>query len=197
MARYAKGHKEATRQRIVAAAGPRFKADGFDGSGVATLMADAELTNGAFYAHFESKDDLVTAAVADQLASQRAVLRAVAPDRAGVEQFVRWYLALEHIGDRAGGCPSAALLDEIGRCANTTRKAYTDGVLAIIDDITAVLDPNDPESLRGRVAVAMSLMFGAVQLARALTDPEMSARLLDETVPTVLGVLGIASVSQP
>ena len=27
------------------------------------------------------------------------------------------------------GCPSAALLDEIGRCTDTTRRAYTEGVL--------------------------------------------------------------------
>ena len=38
--------------RILAAAGRRMKLDGIDGSGVATLMADAGLTNGAFYAHF-------------------------------------------------------------------------------------------------------------------------------------------------
>ena len=35
-----------------------------DGSGIAALMADAGLTNGAFYAHFDSKDDLVATTVA-------------------------------------------------------------------------------------------------------------------------------------
>jgi AcrR family transcriptional regulator len=46
--RYSKGHKQTTRQRIVEAAGRRFKHDGIDGAGVATLMSDAGLTNGAF-----------------------------------------------------------------------------------------------------------------------------------------------------
>ena len=64
--RYSKGHKQATRQRILEAAGRRFKQDGIDGAGVATLMSDAGLTNGAFYAHFESKDDLVANVLADQ-----------------------------------------------------------------------------------------------------------------------------------
>src|SRR5437764_6090377 len=68
--RYSKGHKQATRQRIVGAAGRRFKQDGIDGAGVATLMADAGLTNGAFYAHFASKEDLVATAVAEQLRAQ-------------------------------------------------------------------------------------------------------------------------------
>ena len=54
MARYGKEHKQATRQRIIDVAGGRLKRDGIHGSGIATLMADAGLTNGAFYAHFES-----------------------------------------------------------------------------------------------------------------------------------------------
>ena len=71
--RYGKDHKQATRQRIVEAAGRRFKQDGIDGAGVATVMSDAGLTNGAFYAHFESKEDLVANVLADQLrASARA-----------------------------------------------------------------------------------------------------------------------------
>ena len=67
MARYGKEHKQATRRRIIDAAGRRLKGDGIAGSGIATLMADAGLTNGAFYAHFDSKEDLVATAVADQL----------------------------------------------------------------------------------------------------------------------------------
>ena len=69
--RYSKDHKQATRQRIVEAAGRRFKQDGIDGAGVATLMSDAGLTNGAFYAHFASKEDLVANVLADQLRTQR------------------------------------------------------------------------------------------------------------------------------
>ena len=71
MARYGKDHKQATRRRIIDAAGHRLKGDGIAGSGIATLMADAGLTNGAFYAHFDSKDDLVANALAEQLREQR------------------------------------------------------------------------------------------------------------------------------
>ena len=69
--RYSKDHKQATRQRILEAAGRRFKEDGIDGAGVATVMSDAGLTNGAFYAHFASKEDLVANVLADQLRAQR------------------------------------------------------------------------------------------------------------------------------
>src|SRR5215212_5003242 len=92
MARYGKEHKQATRRRIIEAAGRRLKRDGIDGSGIATLMADAGLTNGAFYAHFDSKEDLVANAVAEQLRAQRERFRAQPPDRTGLEQIVRGYL---------------------------------------------------------------------------------------------------------
>src|SRR5947209_12856168 len=129
MARYGKGHKQATRQRIIEAAGGRLKRDGVHGSGIATLMTDAGLTNGAFYAHFESKEDLVANAVADQLREQRERFSAEPPGRAGLEQIVRAYLSVEHRDNPQDGCLSAALLDEIGRSTDATKRAYTDGVL--------------------------------------------------------------------
>src|SRR3954466_10350039 len=111
--RYTKDHKQATRQRILEAAGRRFKRDGIDGAGLATVMADAGLTNGAFYAHFSSKEDLVANVLAKQLRAQRRSLDAEPSDRAGLEPFVRSYLSAEHRDQLAEGCPSAAMLDEI------------------------------------------------------------------------------------
>src|SRR5205814_8485533 len=146
VARYGKEHKEATRRRIVEAAGRRFKRDGIDGSGIAALMADAGLTNGAFYAHFDSKDDLVATTVSEQLRDQRETYWQ-RPD-AGVEELVRDYLSVRHRDDPEHGCPSAALLDEIGRCSTSTKRAYTDGVLAIADELAAGPPPHDPESAR-------------------------------------------------
>src|SRR5436309_11193742 len=121
VARYGKEHKEATRRRIVEAAGRRLKRDGIDGSGVAALMADAGLTNGAFYAHFASKEDLVATAVADQLRVQRERYSAAAPGREGARQMVREYLSATHRDSPQDGCPSAALLAEIGRCSQDTK----------------------------------------------------------------------------
>src|SRR3954451_5701173 len=83
--RYPKDQKQATRQRILEAAGRRFKKDGIDGAGVAAVMSDASLTNGAFYAHFASKEDLVANVLADQLHAQRQGVDAYPPDLAGVE----------------------------------------------------------------------------------------------------------------
>jgi TetR/AcrR family transcriptional repressor of nem operon len=187
--RYGKEHKQATRQRIIETAGRRFKRDGIDGSGIATLMADAGLTNGAFYAHFTSKDDLVATAVADQLREQRASVSAQAPDRAGVEQYVRAYLSAEHRDNPEDGCPSAALLDEIGRGTDPTKRAYTDGLLAVIDDTAARLAPDDPQSARVTTLSVFALMVGTLQLSRALSDRQLSDQVLEQGIQNALALL--------
>src|SRR3954463_6388557 len=107
MARYGSEHKEATRRRIVETAGRRLKRDGVDGSGVATLMADAGLTNGAFYAHFASKQELVAASGAPQPHEQAAAIRERERDPGALERFVHEYLSREHRDNAAEGCPSA------------------------------------------------------------------------------------------
>ena len=65
-------------------------------------MAHAGLTNGAFYAHFDSKEDLVASTVADQLREQRERYTAQS-----LEEIVRGYLSPQHRDDTEGGCPSA------------------------------------------------------------------------------------------
>jgi TetR/AcrR family transcriptional regulator, transcriptional repressor for nem operon len=189
MARYDKEHKETTRRRIIEAAGQRLKRDGIDGSGVSVLMADAGLTNGAFYAHFESKEDLVATAVADQLRQQLQRYRAQASDREGVEQLVREYLSIEHRDDLEHGCPSAALLDELGRCSDATRNAYTNGVLTLADEIASRLAPDDPQAVRGQTLSLFALLIGTLQLSRALSDRRLADEVLEQGIDTALALI--------
>ena len=190
MARYGKGHKQATTRRIIEAAGGRLKRDGITGSGIATLMADAGLTNGAFYAHFESKEDLVARAVAEQLREQRESFSAQPPGRAGIDRIVRAYLSVEHRDHPEAGCPSAALLDEIGRSTNATKRAYTDGLLLVIDDIAARLMSNDPNSARMKTLSVFALLVGTLQVSRALADQELADEVLEQGIHNAFALLG-------
>src|SRR5215210_3748069 len=180
--RYSKDHKQDTRQRILEAAGRRFKQEGIDGAGVAALMSDAGLTNGAFYAHFASKEDLVANVLADQLRAQRQ-------DRRGLEAFIRSYLSPQHRDQYADGCPSAALLDEIARRPAATKQVFTDELMGVIDDIVSRLDPTDAEAARTDALTTFGMMIGTLQLARALTDRNLSDQLLARGVETALKLL--------
>ena len=185
MARYGTDHKQATRRRILEAAGRRLKRDGIDGSGVATLMADAGLTNGAFYAHFDSKEDLVVNTVADQLREQREAYGAQS-----LEEIVRGYLSVQHRDNTEGGCPSAALLDEIARSSDAVKRAYTDGQLVIIDDVAARLAPADPRSARVQALGVFALMVGTLQVSRALADKRLADDVLEQGIQNALALLG-------
>jgi len=189
VARYGKEHKEATRRRIVETAGRRFKKDGIDGSGIATLMADAGLTNGAFYAHFDSKDDLVRTVVADQLKTQAEAYQTLSPGRAGLEEFVREYLSPQHRDHRDVGCPSAALLDEIGRCERPTKKAYTAGARSILDQIASRLSPEDPAAAQGRALALFTMVVGTMQLARAVSEKRFADEILEHGVTNALSLI--------
>jgi TetR/AcrR family transcriptional repressor of nem operon len=187
--RYSKDHKQATRRRIVEAAGRRFKEDGIDGAGVATVMSDAGLTNGAFYAHFKSKEDLVANVLADQLRAQRESFDAEPSDRAGLEAFIRAYLSPEHRDQCAEGCPSAALLDEVVRRSARTKRVYTAELAALMGDIAERLDATDVETARTNALTLFGLMVGTLQLARALSDRDQSDRLLARALETALHLL--------
>ena len=187
--RYGKDQKQATRQRILEAAGRRFKQDGIDGAGVATVMAEAGLTNGAFYGHFRSKEDLVANVLADQLRAQRQSLDAQPSDRAGLEAFIRSYLSPRHRDQHADGCPSAALLDEIVRRPAAAKRVFTDELTGTMDDVASRLDPTDAEAARTDALTLFGLMVGTLQLARALTDRDLSDQLLARGVETALKLL--------
>ncbi len=187
--RYSKDHKQATRRRILEAAGRRFKQDGIDGAGVAAVMSDAGLTNGAFYAHFASKEDLVANVLADQLRTQRQNFDSQPPARAGLEAFIRAYLSPEHRDQCADGCPSAALLDEIVRHPAATRQVFTDELLSTADDLAARLDGTDAEAARTDALTILGFMIGALQLARALADRDLSDQLLTRSRETTLKLL--------
>jgi AcrR family transcriptional regulator len=187
--RYSKDQKQTTRQRILEAAGRRFKQDGIDGAGVATVMSDAGLTNGAFYGHFRSKEDLVANVLADQLRAQRRSFDSQPAGRAGLEAFIGAYLSPQHRDHSADGCPSAALVDEIVRRPDATKQVFTGEVTRTMDDIASRLDPTDVEAARIDALALFGFMLGTLQLARTLTDRDLSDQLLARGVETALKLL--------
>jgi len=178
MPRYDAEHKAETRRRIIDNAGARFKQAGIDASGIAALMSDAGLTNGAFYAHFASKSDLVASVMADQLHIQRETLSVLPAGRAAIEEFVREYLSPFHRDHPESGCPNAALLDEVGRCDDTVRRNYTHGMQSVVNEIAARLAPDDPAAARTTALGLFTLLVATLQLARAVSDPTLSDEIL-------------------
>src|SRR5947208_16018602 len=93
--RYEKGRKDASRGRIMEVAAERFRGDGIAATGLASIMSDAGLTNGAFYPHFQSKAQLVRESVAAALEEQSDQLKGLIASE-GLEAAIAVYLSAAH-----------------------------------------------------------------------------------------------------
>ena len=190
MARYGKEHKQATRRRIIEAAGRRLKRDGIDGSGIATLMADAGLTNGAFYAHFESKEDLVANAVVEQLREQRESFSAQPPGRTDSSRSSARIFRFSTATTPKTAAHPPPCSTRSGARRTQSKRAYTDGLLVVIDDIAARLAPDDPHSARVKTLSVFALMVGTLQVSRALADRQLADEVLEQGIQNALALLG-------
>jgi TetR/AcrR family transcriptional regulator, transcriptional repressor for nem operon len=173
--RYEKGRKDASRGRIMEVAAERFRGDGIAASGLATIMSDAGLTNGAFYPHFQSKAELVRESVVAAMEAQsRQLGEALASG--GPEKAIEAYLSTAHRDNPGKGCASAALLPELARQPPETREVYTDRFLSLVRQVSAALpQTKEPE---GVALGVFATLIGALQLARAVEGTELSDRIL-------------------
>jgi TetR/AcrR family transcriptional regulator, transcriptional repressor for nem operon len=107
----------------------------------------------------------------------------------GLEAFIRSYLSPQHRDQCADGCPSAALLDEIARRPTATKQVFTDELMGVIDDIASRLGPTHAEAARTDALTIFGMMIGTLQLARALTDRDLSDQLLARGAETAMKLL--------
>lgn len=190
--RYEKGHKEATRHRIVEAAGERFRKEGIANVGVASLMSEIGLTQGGFYNHFESKDDLVREALAVGLEGMRERLRKASTKTgdARLEDLVNGYLNPRHRDNVGGGCMLAALAVETSRSEGPVRTQMTDGIEEMVELVNSVLPESlKPKQREANAMAVVSCLVGTMILARATDDRQMSDRFLESGRRAALAVV--------
>ena len=174
--RYEKGRKDASRRKIMEVASERFRVDGIAATGLATIMSDAGMTNGAFYPHFQSKADLVRESVAAAANDQAGQMRQTIA-KGGLEKVIGEYLSAEHRDNPGQGCTLAALLPELARQPLEARSVYGEHLLSMIGDLAAALPPETPDP----EAVALGIyatLIGSLQLARAVNGSDLSDRIL-------------------
>ena len=188
--RYEKGHKEATRAHILEVASQQFRQSGVAAVGLAGIMEAAGLTNGAFYTHFDSKEDLVRAVLDDALTRREEKQRANLEAKSGLEPTIRDYLSLRHRDGAGSGCPTAALVAEVARSPKKTRDAFTEKISGIIALAAAQIREGTPARRRRNAIAIYGMMVGALQVARAVTDKTLSVEILDSTIDAALELAG-------
>jgi len=172
--RYEKGHKEQSRHRILEVAAERFRNDGIAASGLAGIMDEAGLTNGAFYPHFHSKAELVEECLAKALQEQSKKLEQALAG-GGLDAAIGLYLSKQHRDNPGLGCVFAALLPELARQPDEARNRFAKLLQSSVREFASALPAPDSE------AIALGLyatLIGALQLARATKDTALSDRIL-------------------
>ncbi|QOZ51058.1 TetR/AcrR family transcriptional regulator [Bradyrhizobium sp. CCBAU 53338] len=186
--RYDKGHKDETRRHILDVASAKFRESGIAAVGLAGIMSEAGLTNGAFYTHFASKEDLVREVLTDALTRREERHEANLENGVALETTIRDYLSARH-RDRAGtGCPTAALVAEIARHPKATRDAFTGKVADIIVLMAEQIRHGSAKDRRRKAITIYSIMVGALQLARAVNDKQLSDEILEDAVDAAVTI---------
>lgn len=162
------------RDELLRAASRLFRERGFDKVGIAEIAAAANLTHGAFYSHFESKQALCAEVIASATRRRSATL----DSRVNWRAYVDAYLSPKHVRDRANGCPYAALAGDVPRESKTVRVAFSDALDNSIDAIAATLGHQGENSSREDAVQALATMVGALVLARATASPKFRDEIL-------------------
>jgi TetR/AcrR family transcriptional regulator, transcriptional repressor for nem operon len=196
--RYQPDHKQKTRRRVLEEATKAIRRQGPHRLGIARVMKQAGLTHGGFYAHFSSKDALVSAAIAEMfdgtLEGWSRETRGRSAE-AGLAAYIESYLSPGHRDTRSGGCPMAALASELPRLAAPSRTAFAAGVRRLTDAIAAQLERLGQEKPAMLASSVMAELVGGLLLARCEPDRERSDAILAAARQSLLRRLGLRRVS--
>jgi TetR/AcrR family transcriptional repressor of nem operon len=199
--RLTKAQAAENRQHIIDTAGHLFREHGVDGVGIADLMKAAGFTHGGFYNHFPSKEALVAEVALSGLQQKNVMLAQALRDEAGCDstalaQFIGEYLSSAHRENRAGGCTLASLACDAARQGKQVQGSFAHGIEEKLDILTASFEKPHAERQGGRPSCArvraihlLSVLVGAVMLARAVADanPALSDEILQVNRRQLLG----------
>lgn len=153
---------------------------GIVGTSLADLMAAAGLTHGGFYKHFDSKEALVAEATERIFQQINGLLEERSQSigaKAALKAYVADYLSLAHLRKPEIGCPIASFGADASREQGALRDVFTRGIktsLALIKDGLSC-----PPALRQERAIELlSLLSGALSLARAAGDEKLTAEVI-------------------
>jgi AcrR family transcriptional regulator len=178
--RYPSDYKKQTRKKILAAAGNLFREKGYNGVGVDAIMAEAGLTAGGFYSHFDSKEALFSEVIKNVLSNRSSSLSTILEGKEGehwLKSLIKNYLSQFHRDNVIDGCPLPILTPDVTRSCNETRDNYEECLKVFLSEISKKM----PEALvpaEERAIALVSQLIGGLMLARAVKDKELSNQIL-------------------
>jgi TetR/AcrR family transcriptional regulator, transcriptional repressor for nem operon len=174
-------HKQASRVRILAAAGNLFTRKGFNQVGIDEVMNAAGMTRGAFYAHFNSKSQLFEESI---LCAAQGAAEHLSQGEVSLNNIIDNYLSGAHLSSPNIRCPLACLVSEMAHSDQQVRGTYTKilkGFTQQLIDLQARETKQSALSDNQTTETALLqtlLLVGGMAIARSLTDTELSQQIL-------------------
>ncbi|MGA2710497.1 MAG: TetR/AcrR family transcriptional regulator [Steroidobacteraceae bacterium] len=196
--RYSDTHKSETHAKLVRLAGRALREKGPEKLAVAELMRAAGLTHGGFYAHFKSKDVLLTEALEGVFKESRRKFQRVTeglPPREALARYIDFYVSPTHRDDLSRECPVVALNSDLPRQSRKFRATFDAGMQSLVrclKDWTEAAGISDSEALAASV---LSAMAGAVAVSRTVSDKRLSDELLKSTRESIKARLGLSDAA--
>lgn len=196
--RYDGEHKERTRLRLLTEAAIMLREEGPHGLSVVTLMKRQGLTHGGFYAHFESKDELIGHAimVMFERTCERFILRTrgLSPE-AGLISYISYYLSPAHCNKPGQGCPIPAISADVARLEPLARKRFEAGLGSLQRLVSAKFERMGYEtvSAENEALVLLSELSGAVIMARAVKSTALSRQICNNAQGAILKRLNLVA----
>jgi TetR/AcrR family transcriptional repressor of nem operon len=177
------------RQKILTAAARLFRERGISATGVDAITEDAGLTHGAVYSQFGSKEAIAAEAMRETLAESRRLWRCLLERKGRGKAFsaiVAGYLSRDHRDSAGRGCVVAALGSEIAKQPERVREAFTKELEEAFNFLTGLMPPTGRSHGYEDAIVAFAAMAGGLILARAVSDENLSNRILKATARRVI-----------
>ncbi len=196
--RYAEDHKEETHKALLKAAAAQLRENGPDRLSVTSVMKAAGLTHGGFYAHFKSKDALLSETLVDTFGrSKRRMARLLEglPPKHALATYIDFYVAARHRDNPGNGCPITALNSDMPRQSKKFRAAFEAGVKSLAGFLADRMKDAGIAEAEALAPSILAAMAGAVSLSRTISDPELSDELLASTRAGIKGRLGLTDLS--
>src|SRR5262245_52403014 len=183
-----------TRQRLTEAAVRRFYRDGFRGVGLDQVLADVGISKTAFYKHFESKEDLVLAALEMKDRWLQDTFRTMVRERGGDSAVGQLRALLDVVdqvidADEYQGCIFVNVALEFPlphEPAHVAAARHKRAIEDIIHDLAAAAGAADPRATARELCLIIEGAYvtrqvtgnrSSIDVARRVADLVISAHL--------------------
>lgn len=192
--RYPATHREETSRRIVQSARKLFNRFGFHRVSIEQIMADAGLTRGGFYRHFDSKSDLYAEVLGcfftnPELGNKWKDVSIDLTATDAAPQIVRAYLSTQHLVEIDNACPMVALPSDVARAGGSAKRAFETVFMAMVDILQRGVQRNDNHPRCSALAIA-TLCVGGMVIARATNDRTLTDELRAAAMTVALNLGG-------